>query len=1021
MTRLAGTDSDPSRDVLPFGPLLLLLLPFVTFGRFALGDELANADVFLAYRPAHAFLSERLQHGDIPLWTSGISGGFPLAFSEYGWFSPLVWIPLVAAGSHAGYYLAVAFHVSLAALATYGLARTWEATRFEATIAGLIFSHSLLVIGGAPLLNQAGSYWVAPALLWVVARTIDWHPLAPPLGGVVVALGLLGGHPQVTMVAAMPAMGWAAFALVRSRDVARRFALVVLFAAACIGVGVASVRILPTLALLDASVRQGGLSNAARSLGSAHPFDLVAGFFFPSLQLTRVLAPHWAAYVGPLPLGLAVLAVARWRGLARRIAARSVPATLARQGPSVSLRSSAQVPETPPSITGLRGGDPSSHHRDRSGRDEQDRPIPNASAPSARGTPTGEGRDGLVPSPFVMRRERGEAPMSAAAASRLPWLGGLAVAGVLLGVGQHATLASWVGGAPIISLFRDPSRFLLWTVTAVSLVAPFGMRLAIDEVREHRRPGRPARAASTRIARRGLRDRLRLRGRLAAVASGDGPVGTTWWFGLACAVTFLFAVASWTFVTQEPLLRPLAEARVDVGARVLGAAIDPRGDYPPEFYRARFEAGWRRLGEAVDVRDPAVAAPLLSLIGAGWWWAWGRGRGDAAVLAGILTVAPLMAYGQVRLPAIASADVALARESTFGPISKIAATSENPDQPTRIMSWLPLATDFGLRTQSVARGDTDAETDAVSYQFLVRMVSPNLAMGVATDARLDGDRDARVTRLASIDGYENLVTREQALLASAIGSERSPGAGDSAYSLGSTGLRGRREAISQRWGILAASGVTAIVTATSHAPVDAPRGVVIDAGIIPAAGLAPAIDMHRLARPWPRIFATTGWEVVRTAEEALRREEMFDPTLGPRVVLTSLASGTNVGSEVNVGTPAGPALSVPVRVTRDDEDAITIEVDAPAPTAVVVLDAMTPGWTATIDAQRATIVTANVTFRAVIVPSGSHVVTMNYVPERWATARALTAVSLVILAAWLLNVGTRRRLPNVGATVRRSG
>ena len=38
-----------------------------------------------------------------------------------------------------------------------------------------------------------------------------------------------------------------------------------------------------------------------------------------------------------------------------------------------------------------------------------------------------------------------------------------------------------------------------------------------------------------------------------------------------------------------------------------------------------------------------------------------------------------------------------------------------------------------------------------------------------------------------------------------------------------------------------------------------------------------------------------------------------------------------------------------------------------------------------------------------------------------ATARALTAVSLVILAAWLLNVGTRRRLPNVGATVRRSG
>ena len=51
MTRSSGAESDGARDVLPFGPLLLLLLPFVTFGRFALGDELANADVFLAYRP----------------------------------------------------------------------------------------------------------------------------------------------------------------------------------------------------------------------------------------------------------------------------------------------------------------------------------------------------------------------------------------------------------------------------------------------------------------------------------------------------------------------------------------------------------------------------------------------------------------------------------------------------------------------------------------------------------------------------------------------------------------------------------------------------------------------------------------------------------------------------------------------------------------------------------------------------------------------------------------------------------
>lgn len=931
MSRSSGGETGGGREVLPFGPFLLFVLPFVTFGRFVLGDELANADVFLAYRPVHALLADGLRRGEVPLWTSAFSGGFPLAFSEYGWFSPLVWLPLLALGAHAGYYVAVAFHVALAGLATYGLARSWEASRTEATVAGLIFSHSLLVIGGAPLLNQAGSYWVAPALLWVVARTVDWHPLAPPIGGIIIALGLLGGHPQVTIVAALPAVGWAAVALVRSRDVARRFALLVLLGAGCAGVGVASVRILPTLDLLDASVRQGGLTAVARALGSAHPLDLLAGFFFPSLQLTRVLAPHWAAYVGPLPLGLAVFAVVRWRRLARRVSARNIPATLARR------HSGAPVPDP------------------------------------------GAGR-AIV-------------PVSDGSVGRLPWLAALGLAGILLGVGQHVAVTSWLGGAPLISVFRDPSRFLLWTVTAVSVLGPFGMRLAIDEARSPQRPVRPARAM-----RRGLRERLRLRGRFGPKTPRFETVGTTWWFGLACAVTLLFGAASWAFVSQEPVLRPLAEARVDVGSRVLSAAIDPRADYPPEFYRARFEAGWRRIGEAINVLDPAVATPLLALVGAGWWWAWGRGRADATVLATLLTFAPLAVYGQVRLPVVSSTDVVLARESTFDAVAKVAATAA-PGEPARFLSWLPLATDFGMRTQSVARGNTDAETDAISYQLLVRLLAPNLATGITVE---DGNRDARVARLTSIDGYENLLTREQAILAAAIGSERSPSLTSDAPSLASSGLRIRREVIARRWGVLAASGVSAVVTATTHAPVDAPEGVVIDAGIMPAAGLAPPVDLHRLVRPWPRVFATTGWDVARTPGDAVRREESYDPAGPPRAVLT-MPTGSGGGGGAENPVP------VPVRVTRDESDAITIEVDAPAPTVVVVLDAMAPGWTATVDGKRAPIVTANVAFRGVFVPGGAHVVAMAYAPDGWATARAVTAASLVILAAWLLNVGTRKR------------
>src|SRR5919198_4946015 len=97
------------------GPAGLALLPFLVYGRFILiGDELANADVFLAYRPAHAWLAEGLRRGEIRLWNPYILGGFPLAFSEYGWFSPLTWLPLALFGGHAGFYVAVALNVALA-------------------------------------------------------------------------------------------------------------------------------------------------------------------------------------------------------------------------------------------------------------------------------------------------------------------------------------------------------------------------------------------------------------------------------------------------------------------------------------------------------------------------------------------------------------------------------------------------------------------------------------------------------------------------------------------------------------------------------------------------------------------------------------------------------------------------------------------------------------------------------------------------------------------------------------------
>jgi len=957
VTRSEEKELEAVSDIVPFGPWLLFLLPFLVYGRFILGDELANADVILAYRPAHAILADALRRGDIPLWTSTISGGFPIAFSEYGWFSPLVWIPLLIGGAQAGYYGAVALSTALAGVATYGLARTWGATRIEATLAGLIFSQSLFVVGGAPLLNQAGAYWLLPALLWVVARTIDWHPLAPPLGGIVLALGILGGHPQVVLIAALPAMMWAAVALFRDGEFARRMALVILLGGCILGVGVSAVRIIPTMSILDASVRQGGLSDVARALGSVSPLDLLLGLLSPSFSMSRWVSAHWAIYLGPLPVGLAIYAVSRYRKLIRDERSQTASGTVARRARAMASTMEATAAPTANVAPKRHSTTPPDENTLR----------------LATGEASGRAR---------MPADRAVPAFSPSMTARLPWLGAMAVIGIVIAFGKYGYVGAFIGGLPVLGLFRDPSRFLLWTVGAVAILAPMGLRLS------------PLASGRAGISPR--RDPWSVRSLLGVHAgTTQRPVsGTAWWFGIAVALVLAVVTVSLVFALENDTLRIVAEERFEVGARVFEASAN-RGDYSPEFYRARFEATWRHLHEMLDVTSPGVAVPLLSLVGAGWWWAWGRPRTDANVLAGLFIAAPLLVYGQVRLPAIPANDVILAQESSFDAVARLALVGVG-DVPSRHISWLPLATDYEVRVRALASGRTHAEVDTLSYQVWSHLVTPNLALSFSRDA---GARDPRIVRIASVDGYENLVTREQALVASALGSERA--AIGTTHGLGLTGLKQRRQSMATRWGVLASSGGGALLTSTVMAPLDVPAGVIVEKALVPGAGDVPTIDMYRLIQPWPRTYGVTSWAVAGSSEDAMRQEIGIDLLAGPQAVVTR--SGN---TEVPKSPDAGGVV-VPVRISREADGVVVLDVDTVAPTLVVLLDALTPGWTASVDGRRVPIVATNVAFRGVFVPAGRHAIVFTYEPDGWGAARAMTAAALVLLAAWLLNVSTR--------------
>ena len=319
-------------------------LAVLTYAPLLLFDRLSvNADVFLAYLPAHLWLAAGLRAGELWLWTPHLLAGFPLAFTEYGWFYPPTWLALLVAPGPRGYWLSVALHAAAAGIATYGLARSWGRSPAAAGIAGAVYQLSGTVAGGAALLNFGTVFWALPFLCWCAdglrraaagSDRVVWQSLLfrGLLAAAAVGLITLSGHPQLV---ALVCVGIGAYAIVTTAAVqwsvvsGRRSAAtsheprlavwriwiapVALLAAGLAALPLAAIRIVPTLEVAALSPRGQGLEVAAAVVGSAAPWALAAGLVLPGLEVLPVLSPTWVAYVGLVPLALAGYAAWQWR------------------------------------------------------------------------------------------------------------------------------------------------------------------------------------------------------------------------------------------------------------------------------------------------------------------------------------------------------------------------------------------------------------------------------------------------------------------------------------------------------------------------------------------------------------------------------------------------------------------------------------------------------------------------------------------------------------------------------------
>lgn len=300
----------------------------------------AESDTFTYFYPVFALLHASVRAGELPLWTPYVFGGFPIfAEGQIGaLYPPGLLAALVVPSPVQGFLLLRVFHVSVAALGTYALARALGIGPVGGVVGGLTFGLGGFVIAQQHHANMLATTVWLPLILACLELALarqGWagHSL---LGVAALVLGVaaLATHVQPLMLSGaliaayiLVRQGWAALVVLRERRGLLPGGLLLLDAIAtvvfvgAVGALIAAAQILPLYELSQESWRASGWSYQDAIEYSLPPINLLTlifPFFFRTPDGGQwSLWQLWEAvlYVGVVPLVLAVIAavaVRRW-------------------------------------------------------------------------------------------------------------------------------------------------------------------------------------------------------------------------------------------------------------------------------------------------------------------------------------------------------------------------------------------------------------------------------------------------------------------------------------------------------------------------------------------------------------------------------------------------------------------------------------------------------------------------------------------------------------------------------------
>ena len=272
-------------------------------------------DAALVFQPLLEEARRQLGDGHLPLWNAAIFGGAPLLGDwQSGWLFPLHW-PALLLGVAATWGWLMAVKLLAAGLGAYTLARRYAIGRAGALVAGAAYmlSAPLMVWLQWPL---ATAFALLP---WMIAgadrlaRAPDRRAVAGT--GTVIALGLLGGHPETCLLSASAATVYLLVLVAALRVPAGR-ALGAWAAANLLGALAAAAVAVPFLQAWSDSITRtdhGVLAGGHLPLWSAIVYALpdVFGDGKPDYAGPPLSYLIVAAYAGTVTLLLAGAAVAR--------------------------------------------------------------------------------------------------------------------------------------------------------------------------------------------------------------------------------------------------------------------------------------------------------------------------------------------------------------------------------------------------------------------------------------------------------------------------------------------------------------------------------------------------------------------------------------------------------------------------------------------------------------------------------------------------------------------------------------